>query len=268
MLEKEYLMPKLPFVRPKITKFFEADMLENYQGGSFWFGTLRRYRMVEKKGADVVVEPRFSDGREGTVEHAYNFETGYAKSFKIGGISITNCSFHGFANDIMVAHEFNDFVFCASWGAYSRQQHIDIKNGAMSEGGTQYEGNSKLTHFAEIDLIDFLHAVTLEAPRTPLWNTKLPVNEWLLHSRVKYGQTEKSISIPSNFESSGMEVTTEDYLRTIFTKPKHFSPENEFRVVLRANAPNSIEGDPAGMKLMHKKLRRSIRKIGTLDGKV
>lgn len=261
-------MPKPPFLRPKITKFFEADMLENYQRGSFWFGTLKRYRMIEKKEADVVVEPRFSDPREDMVEHAHKFETGHAKSVKIGGMSFTNCYFEGFGTDIMVTSEFNDFVFCASWGAYSRQQHLDIKNGAMSVAETKYEGNSKLTHFVEIDLIDFLDAVSLEAPKTPLWSTALPASEYLLHSRVKYGQTEKSISIPSVYESSGMAVTAEDYLRTMFTKPPHFSPENEFRVVLRANAPNSLEGDPAGMKLMHKKLRRSIRKIGILGGEV
>ncbi|MBU2937017.1 MULTISPECIES: hypothetical protein [Pacificibacter] len=259
-------MPKPPFVRPKITKFFEADMLENYQSGSFWFGTLKRYRMIEKKEAGVVVEPRFSDRREGMVEHAHNFETGHAKSVKIGGMTFTNCFFGGNGTDIMITHEFNDFVFCASWGAYSHQQHLDIKDGAMSEAGTQYEGNPNLTHFAEIDLIDFLDAVNFEAPRTPFWNTTLPASEYLLHSRVKYGQTQKSISIPSTYESSGLDVTTDDYLRTLFTKPKHFSPENEFRIVLRANAPSSIEGDPAGLKLKHKKLRRSIRKIGTLDG--
>lgn len=261
-------MPKTPFIRPKITKFFEADMLENYQNGSFWFGTLKRYRMIEKKEADVVVEPRFSDRREGMVEHAHIFKTGHVKSVKIGGMNFTNCYFEGFDTDIMVTHEFNDFVFCASWGAYSRQQHINIKDGAMSESGTPYKGNPKLTHFAEIDLIDFLDAVRLEAPKTPLWSTELPASEYLLNGRVTYGKTEKSISIPSVYENSVINVTTEDYLRTIFTKPKHFSPENEFRVVLRADAPSSLKGDPAGLKLKHKKLRRSIRKIGSFDGEV
>lgn len=138
----------------------------------------------------------------------------------------------------------------------------------MSTAGTQYEGNPKFTHFAEIDLIDFLDAVSLQAPSTPLWKTKLFRNEYLLQSRITYGKTEKSFFVPPVYECKGIEVTIEDYLRTVFTKPQHFSPENEFRVVLRANAPNFLEGDPAGMKLKHKKLRRSIRKIGTLDGKV
>jgi hypothetical protein len=261
-------MSKPQFVRPKITKFFEEGMLGNYLGGSFWFGTLKRYRMIEKKEAGLVAEPRFSDRREGIVEHAHNLETGQAKSVKIGVLSIVDCAFEGNGTDIMVTYEFNDFVFCASWGAYSRQQHLNIKDGAMSAAGTRYEGNPKLTHFAEIDLIDFLGSVSLEAPNTPAWSTKLPASEYLLHNRVTYGQTQKTISIPSVYQSSGVELTAEDYLRTVFTKPKHFSPENEFRVVLRSNAPNSLEGDPAGMKLRHKKLRRSIRKIGTLDGEI
>jgi hypothetical protein len=200
------------------------------------------------------------------VEHAHNFETGQAKSVKIGGLHLVDVVFENCGTDIMITHEFNDFVFCASWGAYSRQQHIDIKDGAMSAAGTRYEGNPKLTHYAEIDLIDFLDAVSLEAPKSPLWNTKLPVSEYLLNRRVSYGQTQKSVSVPSVYQSSGTELTAEDYLRTVFTKPKHFSPENEFRVVLRSNAPNFLQGDPAGMKLKHKKLRRSIRKIGTLNG--
>lgn len=166
----------------------------------------------------------------------------------------------------MITQEINDFVFCASWGAYTHQQHLEIKNGAMSAAGTKYEGNPKLTHYAEIDLIDFLDAVRLEAPKTPLWNTKLPVSEYLLKRRVTYGQTQKSISVPSIYQSSGTDLTAEDYLRTVFTKPRHFSPENEFRVVLRSNAPKFLEGDPGGMELKHKKLRRSIRKIGTLNG--
>lgn len=260
-------MSKPPFVRPKITKFFEKDMLDNFLGGSFWFGTLKGYRMMEKNVAGVLVEPRFSDPREGIVEHAHNLETGHAKSVKIGGLSVTDCFFGGNGGaDIMIMHEFNDFVFCASWGAYSRQQHLDIKNGAISAAGTQYEGNPKLTHFAEIDLIDFLEVVRLEAPKAPLWKTKLPASEYLLQSRVTYGQTQKSISVPSVYQSSGTDLTADDYLRTVFTKPKHFSPENEFRVVLRSDAPNFLEGDPAGMQLKHKKLRRSIRRIGTLDG--
>lgn len=261
-------MSKPPFVRPRITKFFEEGMLNNYIDGSFWFGTLKRYRMIEKKEASEIVEPRFSDRREGIVEHAHNFETGQAKSFKIGGLNIVDGVFEGNGTDIMITHEFNDFVFCASWGAYSRQQHLNIKDGAMSAAGTQYEGNPKLTHFAEIDLIDFLDAVSLEAPKTLVWNTKLPASEYLLHSRVTYGQTQKTISIPSVYQSSGVELTAEDYLRTVFTKPKHFSPEDEFRVVLRSNAPNFLEGDPAGMKLRHKNLRRSILKIGTFDGEI
>lgn len=224
--------------------------------------------MIEKKETNAVVEPRFSDRREGMIENAYNFENGYAENVKLGNMSFTNCYFGGCGVDIMVTREFNDFVFCASWGAYSRQQHLHIKNGTMSVAGTKYEGNSKLTHFAEIDLIDFLDAVALEAPKTPLWSTKLPVNEYLLGGRVTYGKTEKSISIPSIYEGRDMAVDIEDYLRTMFTKPPHFSPENEFRVVLRANAPNFLEGDPAGMKLMHKKLRRSIRKIGSLGEEV
>ncbi|WP_439526724.1 hypothetical protein [Roseovarius mucosus] len=261
-------MSKPPFVRPKITKFFEEGMLENYLDGSFWFGTLKRYRMIEKE-AGVEVEPRFSDRREGIVEHAHNLETGHAKTVQIGGMSFTNCSFGGNGGaDIMITHEFNDFVFCASWGAYSLQQHLDIKDGAISADETRYEGNPKLTHYAEIDLIEFLDAVSLEAPKSPLWSTRLPISEYLLNRRVSYGDTQKSISVPSVYRSSGTDLTAEDYLRTVFTKPKHFSPENEFRVVLRSNAPSFLQGDPPGMKLRHKKLRRSIRKIGTLNGDV
>lgn len=243
-------------------------MLENYQRGSFWFGTLKRYRMIEENESGVIVEPRFSDRREGMVEHAYKVETGYAKSFKVGGLTVIDTVLEGASADIMLTYEFNDFVFCASRGAYSRQQHLDIKNGAMSAAETRYEGNSKLTHFAEIDLIHFLDAVISEAPKTASWNTRLSAKEFLRHGLVEYGQTERSISIPSVYERSDIGVTTEDYRRTMFTKPKHFSPENEFRVVLRSNAPNSLEGDPAGMALMHKNLRRSIRKIGTLDGTI
>ena len=264
--EEESFMSMPPFVRPKITKFFEEGMLDNYLGGSFWFGTLKRYRMIEQKEASAVVEPRFSDRREGIIEHAHFFESGYAKNVKIGSNIFINCSFGGNnCANIMMAQEFNEFVFCASWGAYSRQQHLDIKNGAMNAAGTEYEGNSKLTHFAEIDLIDFLDAVSLEAPRTPPWNTKLPASEYMLHDRVKYGPTQKTISVPSVCEISDMDVNAEDYLRTIFTKHPYFSPENEFRIVLRANAPNSLKSDPAGLKLKHKKLRCSIRKIGTLE---
>lgn len=134
--------------------------------------------------------------------------------------------------------------------------------------GTKYEGNPKLTHFAEIDLIEFLEAVRLEAPKTSLWSTVLPESEYLIYRCVNYGETERSISVPSIYESSNEDITVEDYLRTLFTKPPHFSPESEFRVVLRANAPKSLEGDPEGMKLLHKKLRRSIKKIGILDGEV
>mgnify|MGYP000990909230 CR=1 FL=1 len=43
----------------------------------------------------VEVESRFSDRREGIVEHAHNFETGHAKIVKIGGISFTDCFFGG-----------------------------------------------------------------------------------------------------------------------------------------------------------------------------
>lgn len=257
-------MSKVPFVRPKITKFFEADMLENYLAGSFWFGTLKRYRMIEEEGSAANVEPRFSDRREGIIENGHTFDAGHAKSVMIGGISITNSHFSGNGTDIMITHEVNEFVFCASYGGYSRRQHLDIKNGALSVSGAQYEGNPKLTHFAEIDLIDFIDAVGMVAPRTPVWNTQLTQEEYLLHDRVKYGNTGSSNSIPSIYETSGM-PDYEDYLRTIFTKPAHFSPENEFRVVLRANAPYSLEDDPAGMKLKHKKLRRSITKTGFLD---
>lgn len=260
-------MQESQFIRPKITKFFEGRMLDNYKRGSFWFGTLKRYRRVETNAVDESVEPRFSDAREGLIEISHHFEAGYAKSAEIDGFRFTDCFFGGNdGGDITITHEFNDFVFCASWGAYSRQQHLAIKNGAINSAGTNYRGNEKLTHFAEIDLIDFLDAVKLEAQKAPLWKTVLPAADCLLQSRVTYGQTERTIYVPSVYQSNGPQLTSEDYLRTVFTKPKYFSPENEFRVVLRSNAPDTLEGDPDGMKLVHKKLRRSILRIGTLDG--
>lgn len=130
-------MSKPPYVRPKITKFFEADMLENYQRGSFWFGTLKRYRKIEKKETNVVVEPRFSDLREGVIEHAYKFKNGHVKSFKAGGISMTDCYFENNGADIMVKNEFNDFVFCASWGGVLTSAASKYKEWCDKYGGNE-----------------------------------------------------------------------------------------------------------------------------------
>ena len=70
-------MPSETFLRPRITKFFEPCHWESHKRGSFWFGTLEKYRLAEDKDLAGQVEPRFSDPREGLVEDTFKVDGGH-----------------------------------------------------------------------------------------------------------------------------------------------------------------------------------------------
>ncbi|MDZ4394263.1 hypothetical protein [Cypionkella sp.] len=246
------------FIRPIITKFFKEADLPFYKKGNFQFGTLQRYRKLE--GSDV--EARFRDVREGVPENDYNFISGCGFSGVVGDNVFKNCNFAGPGAAIAVRHEINEHVICFCRGPYSSQQHSAMREGAANNAGTMYEGDLKLTHFAEIDWNLFLKAVSAKLKETG--SEEDFGGDPILYGHIGYGDTKKSSLLGAQFDIKINGVSQEDYMRTIFTKPDYFSPENEHRIVLRKNFPFFLEADSEPLNLCSKQLRRSIVRIGSV----
>ena len=184
---------------------------------------------------------------------------------KIGSHTFSNCHFENNGeDDIAITTQINDFVFCASFGRYTRAQHLEMVNGALSKDGSRYKGNPKLTCFAEIDLLDFIAGLQHAAPKTPQWKTSYPASKAILDAIVQYGETRNIARISSGFSHDPSRIAMSDYLRTIFVKPERFSPEREFRIALGANAPNMLTGSPLGLLISDKRLKRSLIRMGHL----
>lgn len=253
-----------------ITKYFESRFLRDVCEGSFKIGSSVDYRKQESNEFDKV---RFGDDREGLVVRNIHAPYNTPINFSHNGIHIENFTFGGGVFMREDRANINDLVFCCTNGAYDPVVHAQIMNGGWSDSGKWYPGNKDLTHYAVIDRDRFQMALLVAVINSPQWSTSFPietfrqngVQPFLLAKPVIYGDPFEHRPYHQHLND---DLTEEDYIRTLFVKPKFFSVEREYRIVVRPNSPSCIPNDDTGLVVQSAALKSCIIGCGGPDGLV
>lgn len=249
------------FRRQFVTKYFDDNARPFVERGCFRFGTLKKYRDEEGNATEF----RLRDTGEGKSVVGLFPKDGKIDFLQLpGGGTIINGSFtDGAPGSIPIAYEnvINDYVCCTTIGDYSPEHHRIMRYGIKNSCGEIYGGDVNLKNFAVIDVEKFKAALECVLKNHPVWTTKLRIEQALGGLPVKYGERDQKKDVASNYRISETDRSM-DYLNSVFRKPTKYSPEREFRFLIRPCAPACIGDVIEPLDLQSKLLRRSIVKLG------
>jgi hypothetical protein len=242
-----------------ITKYFNsAKNLSDYQNGSFKLGTLEEYRQGELSNYNI---GRMSDTEEGMLLRSFGRPDSEIEQLRMGGLTIQNCLSFGTRQGLTLTNELNDYVFCASQGPYEGEHHRRMRFGEVDLG---YTGNTDLDAFAVINLDLFREGIyewLLENGRNSQDRACSKVG--ICDRKVTYGDRRSLHEIPASgvIES---DVDESIYLQAVFTKPKRFEVENEYRLTAVCDEIGVLGVGAKPVYPKSEKLKRSIVRIGHL----
>ncbi len=241
----------------RVTKYFKVSDRKYYEEGQFKFGTLEEYRDQESWGN---VDARH-DEREGVTRRNYDVNISLSGTYNAGGNIFQGPPGGGSAqvsiSDASMVQSVNEWIFCCTNGAYSEAHHLQMVNGVESVG---YAGTPQLLAWAEIDFRQFAAAVAESAKRHPLFNVT-PGNYFVCADSVKYNKVDEFTRLRGDISNY---IESNNPVESVLSKPERFSPENEFRVVLRLNAPHGAPPDAKPVFLRSQDLKGSILRFGFL----
>lgn len=249
------------FRRQLVTKYFDDNARPYIESGSFQFGTLKRYRDEERTATEFLEQDK-GEGKNTVGIFPANGKIDHIR-FSSGEEIIGGTFTGGGPDSVPIKYEnvVNDYVFCTSIGGYSRHQHEVMTRGVKLENGDAYLGSDKLKNYAVIDVAKFIMGLEAVLKNHAVWKTSLEVCQALIFRPVQYGQRNRNRHVSSNYKITNGDVN-QDYFDAVFTKPTIYSPEKEFRFVLRPRSPFGIGSELYPLSLQHKLFRRAIMDIG------
>jgi len=213
-----------------ITKFFAADQLKNYGKGSFKIGTLSEYRNSESSSA------RMADTGEGITERRSPLSSGIMKSYRtLDGLVFSGNIWENCGSGFVASSVINEYIFCATFGDYSKDTHKKLLYGCQLSEGHWYSGNPDLTHFAVINVEKFILALRLwiKSRRRSFKKNFDPIGD-IGGYQVVYRERFEELHQPI-VKYDELENFDKIYLQSVFFKPPHFLPENEFRISMNVH---------------------------------
>ena len=238
-----------------ITKFFNPNSLRYYNKGSIRLGTLEYYRSEEFK----IISRALHDETDGAFKWSIGGKRVHYKDTTInsgrqGGISLKNVVIDDPGAHYSYSTHYNEYVFCASVGAYSKTQHDNIRLGLG-----EYPGTFEYTHYAVFDLRKLADSM-LRAVKKHSLHDALGAGPFVYGNYITYSKPEERQEIDGDRENSI--YTNEDAIDVIFRKPSFFKPENEYRILVQFNYQASpLTGSPP-IALQSFGIKRSIVKVG------
>lgn len=230
-----------------VKKYFDKETLPYFEKGSFKFGTLVEYRNGE--------EYRMTDANEGRISQTVNFSAAgrYIDRVQLGGVLIEDC-FGGSINACVNAYEVNDWIFCCSAGKYDKHHHRAM-----------LKRNSDLTHYAELDLDQFMTAISNEVAKFTGCKTH-PVHPNVVSDIVTYDERDYSMKVRLERGESSKSVIFDSYAlrRMVFNKPRRYKYEKEVRIVVRTDPIQALPKDAGPLFLQSDALRNCILRTGSI----
>ena len=215
-----------------ITKYVSCKDLHYYVSGQVKFGTLEHYRADERLLTEQrrnAIEMRLGDDLdEGKEKQIFSVPDGK----RVGKISAPGIVLHGgnFKSVNIVNHiEINDWVFCASIGAYDRTHHKKMK---------EVNPDRQLTSYVVFDFAKLLRALDIYFRERYFVLQHAGKVPYLIASKVHYQEREIRADISQFGDVDLTASSQEDYERAVFSKPVGFKHEKEFRIVAGLNRPN------------------------------
>lgn len=240
----------------KFVKYSDRESWRLNNSGSFKVGTLSEYRSSEANVA------RMSDHFEGIHELSIGEASGHIVDAEIPGLGrFENVSWDSCRSFAVERTVVNEYVFCGSLGAYDKKHHSTMRYG----NGTDYPGNSDLTHFVEIDLPSFIRGIELWSRKCLLANSETEVRVY--HERVQYSERNSHASVELAASLPHSMRTADARYRATFIKPQIFSEEKEIRIILEVRTNGRPpEKDASALYPKSFGLKRAITRSGVLSG--
>ncbi len=220
-----------------VTKFFEKESLPYFEKGSVRFGTLGWYAAEENR----------------TLQGA-RLDTGEGSStivLSTAGESVEDLCYGPFdlkgpadisLDNIHISNEINAYVFCSSNGEYSTELHRSI----LCPSANGYPGNPNLTGYVTFNKGKLLKALfdiaarNYDLPR-PLPTMSGVLTNWMSADLISYGDRTRDEIVTSGYRGPSWDAC--------YVKPRFFTPENEFRVILNKDHPSCVPEDADGFIL-------------------
>jgi hypothetical protein len=224
----EYLLQMIELAQPEfVTRHIEERYLEGALNGYFRFGTLINYRAVE--GA---IAGRLGDHQESRVQEVFNSRSSFFETAILEGIEVTNTSFGGTANQIVVETIVNDFCSCASIGEFSLTRGVKIRD---CESDPAKKPSAYVTY----------HLPTLKAAlkeHLSCASEQSCLN--ILGRNVEYGQKDRHWEVEKNFSYQQDRDALAIWLGIAFVKSLSFEHEDEYRLLLiDPSGPGGLNDD-------------------------
>lgn len=232
----EQKFPDCELGRNVVTKYCSKEVLDSMLRGELWFGSLLKYRKCETDNGLM------SDFYEGLTTRLVDFQhsqqpfTGKVSQLNI--IKQMGASIAPGTGAIGFKREIDKFIFCTSWGPYSRSHHQKMMHG--SQDFPDYKGEPNNDHFIVIDIPTFENAVLG-------WCASIYGAAQIRHAPCIYCKDRQCPLDKSEHESGRI-----DENKTAIIKPDNFRIENEYRFLIQIpNRPPSISDDTLKMKSMN-----------------
>ncbi len=247
--------------KPKyLTKYLDEDGIGYVKSGSLKFGTLQSYREGETKF------DRMSDKGEGLAEIDVNIGGSGLGTIRYGGIAATVGG--DFSRAAMVISDpVNECVFCSTRGQYDEQHHWLMKHGCKLSSSIEYKGNQDLDYYVVFDFDLLISNLKYQLFSEVRFTSKLPLSEVFFACDVQYRPRIRNMNLPQGGGViSTAPITSEEYFGTIFNKPVRFAPENEFRILIRLDAPEFQQPGAPPLKMQSDAFKDCIVDSGKLAG--
>jgi hypothetical protein len=211
-----------------VTRHIEECYLESALNGYFRFGTLINYRAVEG-GA---IAGRLGDHQESRVQEIFNSRSSFFETAILEGIEVTNTSFSGTANQIVVETIVNDFCSCTSIGEFSLTRGVKVRD---CEIDPSKKPGAYLTY----------HLPTLKAALKEHLSSASELSGLsILGRNVEYGQKDRHWEVEENFSYQQDRDALAIWLGIAFVKSLSFEHEEEYRLLLiDPSGPGGLNDD-------------------------
>ncbi|MFD1343944.1 hypothetical protein [Litorisediminicola beolgyonensis] len=198
-----------------ITRHIEERWLEATLKGYFRFGTLVNYRAAE--GA---IGGRLGDHQESRIQETFNSRSSFFESASLKGIEISNTSFSGTKNHIVIETIVNDFCSCASVGKFATPRAEAIRD---AEDNPEKRPSAYVTYH----LATLRKAISENLSQTPGLSNLTPLGR-----TVEYGEKDQRWKVEENFSYKRDRDALATWLGIAFVKSPTFKHEEEYRLLL------------------------------------
>ncbi|GAB5431024.1 MAG: hypothetical protein EpisKO_03940 [Epibacterium sp.] len=208
---------------------------------------------MDYRADEGAVQGRLGDPEESRLREVFRSRSNFFSDADIEGLRLTNCTFDGFSQHVVVETVVNDFCSCSSIGTFDPTRGQFLRDREQQE---EKKPGAYVTY----------HVPTL----MKALSNRLKADGWsnleLFGRVVEYGKKDRHWSVESKFTYTRDADALAVWLGIAFIKSKVFSHEEEFRILaIDRSKPGDL--DASAKPLGHVDKWRTQRRIDVISMK-